>query len=93
MISLFPTSPHPSRPTGVGPLALIRNAEANFPVRRSFSKGGCTMKISEDVRQYREQQCFADVEALAKGLTKSPRNLRKRVPRYTFAPNSFIVAP
>jgi hypothetical protein len=73
MISLFPASTHPNRPAGAGPLALIRNAQANFPVRRSFSEGGCSMKISEIVRQYTAQQGIAEEEALAKGMEEKSK--------------------
>jgi hypothetical protein len=57
MISLFPASTHPNR--------LIKG---HLLDRRSFSEGGCSMKISEDVRQYTAEQGIAEEEALAQGM-------------------------
>jgi phosphomethylpyrimidine synthase len=39
-----------------------------FLSRRNFSEGGCSMKITEDVRKYAAKQGLAESEALEKGL-------------------------
>ena len=40
----------------------------HFPVRRSLGEGGCSMKITEDVRKYAAEQGIAAEAALKKGM-------------------------
>ena len=40
----------------------------HFAVRRSLGEGGCSMKITEDVRKYAAEQGIAEEEALKKGM-------------------------
>ncbi len=40
----------------------------HFPVRRSLGVGGCSMKITEDVRKYAAEQGVSEEEALKKGM-------------------------
>jgi hypothetical protein len=42
-------------------------AVRTFLARRSFSGGGCSMKITEDVRKYAAEQGLNESEALEKG--------------------------
>jgi phosphomethylpyrimidine synthase len=41
---------------------------AHFLVRRSLGEGGCSMKITENVRKYAAEQGIAEEEALQKGM-------------------------
>ena len=43
--------------------------------RRSGSVGGCSMKITEDVRKYAAERGTAEDEALAKGWLTNQRSL------------------
>jgi phosphomethylpyrimidine synthase len=40
----------------------------HFPVRRSLGEGGCSMKITEDVRKYAAEQGITEEEAIKKGM-------------------------
>ncbi len=42
-------------------------------VRRSLGEGGCSMKISEDVRQYTAEKGIAEEEALARGAKEKSK--------------------
>ena len=41
--------------------------------RRSFSVGGCSMKITEDVRKYAAEQQLSEEDALQTGLEQRSR--------------------
>jgi phosphomethylpyrimidine synthase len=41
--------------------------------RRSFSVGGCSMKITEDVRKYAAEQGIAEAEALESGMQEKSK--------------------
>jgi uncharacterized protein YllA (UPF0747 family) len=45
----------------------------HFPVHRSLGEGGCSMKITEDVRKYAAEQGIAEEEALKKGMEEKSR--------------------
>lgn len=45
----------------------------HFQVRRSLGEGGCSMKISEDVRQYAAEHGVSDEEALQKGMEEKSK--------------------
>ncbi len=44
-----------------------------FLVRRSLCEGGCSMKITEDVRKYAAEQGIAEEEALKKGMEEKSK--------------------
>jgi phosphomethylpyrimidine synthase len=44
-----------------------------FLARRSFSGGGCSMKITEDVRKYATEQQLSEDQALQAGMEQKPR--------------------
>jgi phosphomethylpyrimidine synthase len=44
-----------------------------FLSRRNFSEGGCSMKITEDVRKYAAEQKLSDEEALRAGMEQKAR--------------------
>jgi hypothetical protein len=51
----------------IPPLAPSRGPR--FPVApKPFGEGGCSMKITEDVRKYAAEQGIAEEEALKKGM-------------------------
>ncbi len=55
----------------------------HFPVHRSLGEGGCSMKITEDVRKYAAEQGIAEEEALKKGMeAKSKEFVEKGVEVY-----------
>ena len=45
----------------------------HFPVRRSLGVGGCSMKITEDVRKYAAEQGVSEEEALKKGMEEKSK--------------------
>jgi phosphomethylpyrimidine synthase len=45
----------------------------HFPVRRSLGVGGCSMKITEDVRKYADEQGIAEEEALKRGMQEKSK--------------------
>ncbi len=73
MISLIPYSTLASHLAKGHPGAQYRDSDLHFPVRRSLGEGGCSMKISEDVRQYAAEQGIAEEEALAKGMEEKSK--------------------
>jgi phosphomethylpyrimidine synthase len=44
-----------------------------FLARRSFSVGGCSMKITEDVRKFAAEQKLSQEEALRAGMEQKAR--------------------
>jgi phosphomethylpyrimidine synthase len=44
-----------------------------FPVLRSLGAGGCSMKITEDVRKYAAEQGIAEEEALKRGMEEKSK--------------------
>jgi len=44
-----------------------------FLARRSLGVGGCSMKITEDVRKFAAQQNLSDDEALKAGMEQKAR--------------------
>jgi hypothetical protein len=50
-----------------------RLAKGQFIDRRSLGEVGCSMKISEDVRQYAAEQGITEEEALAKGMEEKSK--------------------
>ncbi len=65
--------------------SAVRKARSKFfPVPRSLGEGGCSMKVSEDVRQYAAEQGIAEEEAIAKGMAeKSKEFVEKGAEVYT----------
>jgi phosphomethylpyrimidine synthase len=58
----------------------------HFPVRRRLCEGGCSMKITEDVRKYAAEQGIAEEEALKRGMeTKSKEFVEKGAEVYSQA--------
>jgi hypothetical protein len=53
------------------------------PARRSFSEGGCSMKITEDVRKYAAEQGIAENQAIESGMKESQKSLLKKVLKFT----------
>lgn len=50
----------------------------HFPVRRSFKEGRCSMRISEDVRNYAAQRGIAGSEALIRGLMEKAKEFTEK---------------
>jgi len=50
-------------------------AARNFLARRSFSIGGCSMKITQEVRNYAAEQGITENKALEKGLEQKQKSL------------------
>jgi phosphomethylpyrimidine synthase len=48
---------------------------SHFHVRRSLGEGGCSMKISEDVRQYAAAQGLAEEEVVEKGMEEKSKEV------------------
>lgn len=48
-------------------------AVRTFPSRRSLGEGGCSMKITEDVRKYAAEQELSENEALKVGMEQKSR--------------------
>jgi len=46
--------------------------------RRSFSAGGCSMKITEDVRKYAADQGVSEQEALQEGMEEKSREFAEK---------------
>jgi phosphomethylpyrimidine synthase len=44
-----------------------------FLSRRNFSEGGCSMRITEDVRKYAAEQKLSEDEALRAGMEQKAR--------------------
>ncbi|MCW1924041.1 hypothetical protein OKA05_15850 [Luteolibacter arcticus] len=62
----------------------IRSTRTGISVLRSLGEGGCSMKISEDVRQYAAEQGLAEEEAIARGMEeKSKEFVEKGAEVYT----------
>ena len=54
--------------------SLFLHVRASFPLaRRSFSVGGCSIKITEDVRKYAGEQGLSESEALESGMEEKAR--------------------
>ena len=49
-----------------------------FLSRRSFSEGGSSMKITEDVRKYAAEQGVSEQEALQKGMEEKSREFQEK---------------
>jgi hypothetical protein len=45
--------------------------------RRSFSEGGCSMKVTEDVRKFAAQQQISEQEALQVGLEQKAKEFKE----------------
>ncbi len=45
-----------------------------FLPRRNFSEGGCSMKITEDVRRYAQEEGISEDEALQAGIEQKARD-------------------
>ena len=45
--------------------------------RRSFSEGGCSMKITEDVRTYAAEQGITEEVAIEKGLREKATEFKE----------------
>jgi phosphomethylpyrimidine synthase len=45
----------------------------DFLVRRSVGEAGCSLKISEDVRQYAAEQAISEEEAIRQGMEEKSR--------------------
>jgi phosphomethylpyrimidine synthase len=45
----------------------------HFPVRRSLGVGGCSIKITEDVRKFAAERKISETEALQKGMEQKAR--------------------
>ncbi|PYJ86005.1 MAG: hypothetical protein DME22_06950 [Verrucomicrobia bacterium] len=50
----------------------------HFAVRRSLGEGGCSMKITEDVRKYAAEQGIAEEESLKKGMEAKSKEFVER---------------
>jgi ribosomal protein L20 len=50
----------------------------NSLARRSFSAGGCSMKITEDVRKYVADQGVSEQEALQEGMEEKSREFAEK---------------
>jgi phosphomethylpyrimidine synthase len=50
----------------------------HFPVCRSLGAGGCSMKITEDVRKYAAEQGIAEEEALKKGMEEKSKEFLEK---------------
>ena len=44
-----------------------------FPSRRSVGEGGCSMRITEDVRKFAAEQKLSEKEALRAGMEQKAR--------------------
>ena len=73
MISLIPSPTPPSHLAKVHPGAQYRDSDPHFPVRRSLGEGGCSMKITEDVRRYAAEQAISEEEALEKSMEEKSK--------------------
>jgi len=51
---------------------------AHFPVRRSLGEGGCSMKLTEDVRKYAAEPGIGEEEALQKGMEDKSREFSEK---------------
>lgn len=49
-----------------------------FPSRRSLGEGGCSMKITEDVRKYAAEQGITEEAVLEKGLKEKSAEFLER---------------
>jgi len=47
-------------------------------VRRSFSEGGCSMKITEDVRKYAAEHGLTDAEAIESGMQEKRKEFLEK---------------
>ena len=45
----------------------------HFPVRRSLGAGGCSMRITEDVRKHAAEHGVSEEEAVRKGMEEKSR--------------------
>jgi hypothetical protein len=64
--------------------AEIRSSSPGFSVPQSLGEGGCSLKISEEARQYAAEQGIAEEEAIAKGMEeKSKEFVEKGAEVYT----------
>ena len=73
----------PSLKEGGSRLAV--SSRRSFSEDGSFSAGGCSMRITEDVRRYAAEKRLADDAAFERGLEEKPKNSRK--PEQKFIPN------
>ena len=46
--------------------------------RRSFSVGGCSMKITEDVRKFAAQQQISEADALQVGMQQKAKEFAEK---------------
>jgi hypothetical protein len=72
------------------PRAAVALAKEDVPcsarislARRSISVGGCSMKITEEVRKYAAEQGLAEAEVLESGLQERRKSSSKRAQRCT----------
>ena len=54
------------------------DADRIFLSRHSFSDGGCSMRITEDVRKYAAEHGLTDTEAIETGLQEKRKEFREQ---------------
>jgi hypothetical protein len=57
---------------------VVLHADRIFLSRRNFSEGGCSMKITDDVRKYAAEHGLTDAEAIESGLQAVTQRDRAR---------------